>query len=401
MQTNTDGTLKTLKRTNMSEQPNETTQTDQTDQTNSTDLPVVAIVGTGLIGASLGLALQEHNQSDRILGMDASAKNLNVALDKGAITETITADGIRDADYVFVAVPPKTLPHALAAIAPFLKRGAIISDVTSTKEQAVTLMEAILPINVNIIGGHPMAGSHDQGPEHAVPDMFVAALWLLTPTRGCSKESIVELSDMLTALGSKVIDIDPHEHDQLVAIISHLPQMAATTLMSLASERAHMYKADLMLMAAGGFRDTTRIAASNPEMWIDIVTTNRDAIVNVLDEFNARIGQLRMMIYDQDFDRLHQLLTKARASRKALPGKVKSEGDWYEFRIAIPDRPGSLAMITALMGDNNINIEDFGISHSPEGARGRLRMTLIGEDNANRASTVLTDAGFNIHMREI
>jgi prephenate dehydrogenase len=268
--------------------------------------------------------------------------------------------------------------------------------VASVKARTVDALQAAVPDGVHVIGGHPMAGSHETGPAHASADLFVGATYLLTPTTHTDPDAYRRLHGLVAGVGAKVIAVDPRHHDALVAVVSHLPQLAATTLMNLAAERAREEHAGLLLLAAGGFRDATRVAASDTDLWLDICAENRDAIVAVLDDYRERIGSLRSLVALGDEASLRTTLAEARAARRALPGKETATGAWVELRLPIPDRPGVLAEVATTVGGAGVNIEDLGIEHAPEGGRGTLRLAIIGPRNAALARDALEAIGYDV-----
>lgn len=361
----------------------------------------VAIIGTGLIGASLGHALHHVDQVDRVVGWDKSPEDQAYALATGAIDTVITPETIGEVDLVVLGVQPGAVEAVMSEIAPYLRPGMIVTDLASVKRDVVATMAAYVPEGVDVIGSHPMAGSHDRGAKAALPDMFVAATWLLTPLDSTLPSTKRLMYDLVKAMGARPVTVSPHEHDRLVAIVSHLPQMAASTLMTLAADRAQRQHAQLLLLAAGGFRDATRVAASDSDLWLDIAFNNKKAIMEVLDEYGARLGQIRMLLHDDDVDGMRTFLSGAREARRNLPGKESHTGQWVELRIVLPDQPGSLADITRIMADHNINIEDFGITHAPEGGRGRMRLTVNCREDAKIASTALTERGYSVFERNL
>jgi prephenate dehydrogenase len=357
----------------------------------------VAVIGTGLIGASLGLALRRAGVAE-VRGYDADAEQLAAARDREAVTVAASsaraaADG---ADLVILAVPVSMVPEVAADVAPALRVGAILTDVASVKGPVVEALQAAAPEGVHVIGGHPMAGSAETGADHASADLFVGATYLLTPTTHTDPQAYQRLHALIARLGARVLAVSPERHDLLVAVVSHLPQLAATTLMNLAAERAHREHAELLMLAAGGFRDATRVAASNPDLWLDICAENRWAIIEVLDDYRERIGALRSILAVGDDGSLRAALADARAARRSLPGKETVNGSLVELSLPIPDRPGVLAEVTTTVGGIGVNIEDLGIEHAPEGGRGRLRLAVIGPDHAARARAALEARGYEV-----
>ena len=356
----------------------------------------VAILGTGLVGASLGLALARVDDVVEIVGWDRDPQQLRTAVERGAVTRGAESavDAVRDADVVVLAVPVSAVPGVAADIGPAMSAGAILTDVASVKATVVEAMEAAAAPGVHVIGGHPMAGSHDSGAAHASGELFVGATYLLTPTVSTDPDAYQRLHSLVAAVGARPLAVDPSHHDLLVAVVSHLPQLAATTLMNLAADRAREEHAGLLLLAAGGFRDATRVAASNADLWMDICAQNREAIVAVLDDYRERIGALRSVVALQDEGSLRRVLDDARAARRALPGKETVTGALVELHIPIPDRPGVLAEVTTTVGAAGVNIEDLGIQHAPEGGQGVLRLAIIGFKPAGTAREALEALGY-------
>lgn len=361
----------------------------------------VAIIGTGLIGTSLGLALQEVHEVDDVVGHDRDADRLGAALQRGGVTSAAltAADAVAEADLVVLAVPGSAVAAVAGTIAGALRPGAIVTDVASVKTPVVATLQEALPAGIWLVGGHPMAGSHEAGPEHASADLFVGATYLLTPTTHTDPEAYRTLHRLVAGIGARPMAVNPVDHDRLVAVISHLPQLAATTLMNLASEQADRQHAGLLLLAAGGFRDATRVAASNPDLWLDICADNRDAIVGVLDDYAARIGALREIVAGADDAELHRVLADAQRARRRLPRKAAVGGALIELLLPIPDRPGVLAEVTTTVGATGVNIEDFSIDHAAEGGRGALRLVIAGSGNAATAGAALKERGYEVRER--
>ena len=361
----------------------------------------VGIIGTGLIGSSLGMALRRARPSLHVVGFDLDPHELATAERLGAIDEAATSaeDAAARADLLVLAVPVQAVPTAAKQLAPMLHDDAILTDVASVKSPIVDALQAAAPAHVHVIGGHPMAGSHERGAAHASADLFVGATYLLTPTTHTSAVAYQRLHGLIAAIGARPMAVEPARHDQLVAVVSHLPQLTASTLMNLAAERASTDHAELLLLAAGGFRDTTRVAASHPQLWLDICAENREAIVAALDDFSERLRTLRSIVADEDRDGLYRVLDGARAARRSLPGKRSVSGTMIDVVVPIPDRPGVLAHVTRAVGEVGVNIEDFRIDHAWEGGRGALSLAILGSDAAETAVRALRQAGFEVFTR--
>lgn len=362
----------------------------------------VAVIGTGLVGGSLAAAFRRLPTVTEVVGADRDPAALATAVARGLVDRG--ADGAAaaalGADVVVLAVPVSALPQVAEEVGAVMVPGALLTDVASVKARLVPAMEEAVAPGVSVVGGHPMAGSHEGGAEHATADLFVGATYLLAPTSTTDPAAYERLHGLVAGIGARVIAVDPDRHDLLVAVTSHLPQLAATTLMNLAAERARDEHAELLLLAAGGFRDATRVAASNPDLWLDICGENRAAIVEVLDDYGARIGALRSLLADADDEGLRAALAAARAARRSLPGKESVTGVMVELLLPIPDRPGVIAEVATTVGAVGVNIEDLRIEHAPEGGQGTMVLAIIGPEKAERARVALHARGYEAVERQ-
>ena len=354
----------------------------------------VALLGTGLIGGSIGLALRRVPEVEYITAFDLDPKAAARAVDRGAADSIAhsPAEAVAGASIVFVAAPVGAIPRVIAEASSGLERGAVVTDVGSTKSRLVLEADRATPEGVTFIGGHPMAGTEEEGIEAAKATLFEGCWWILTPTKRVDASAYERLHDLVTGIGAQVMALDPERHDDLLAVISHLPHLTAAALMNLASERGRD-NASLLSLAAGGFRDVTRVAASNPDIWLDICAENATAISAVLGEFSSRLADLAAVVQAGDREELRKRLLKAREARRNLPGKP-AEGELVELLVPVPDRPGVLAEVTTAIGSLGVNIEDLQITHAEEGGRGTLRLLIIGLDGAHRAQAELTTRGY-------
>ncbi|HZD61051.1 MAG TPA: prephenate dehydrogenase [Anaerolineae bacterium] len=363
---------------------------------------VVSILGIGLIGGSLAAALKQQSASYEIVGYNRRAPAIDEALKRGIIDRA--AESIEEAasvaDVIFVAVPVKQIPNYAVRAANSAKRDAIITDVGSTKANITAEVEPHIPEGVHFIGGHPMAGSEHTGVTAANPSLFKNAHYLLTPTSKTDMAAYKRLHSMLTSIGANVLAIDPQKHDRAVAVISHLPHMLAAVLMNLASSEAHDTE-NILMLAAGGFKDTTRIAAGSPQMWIDICLDNRDAIIYSIEKMNDMLESLSHAIGEEDKDRIRDVLERAQSARLNLPSILGKEiGRLYELYIPVTDRPGVISDITLAVGQIGINIEDIEILHATESS-GTMRLTIPEKENADRAAKALTERGYEVDLRTV
>lgn len=315
------------------------------------------VVGLGLIGGSLCVALRERGWL--VSGDDQDPRRVTEALERGLIS----AVGIdAESQVTFVAVPVTAI--SLQVQRALDATNGIVTDVGSVK--AVVTRTITDP---RFIGGHPMAGSELEGLDGADGELFTGAVWVLTPTPTTSDAAFATVANIVNDLGAEVVGLDPVRHDELVAIVSHVPHLTAATLMGVAGSRATEHAA-LLRLAAGGFRDMTRIASGHPAIWLDICAENRPAIISTLSALIDGLSDMRTAVDTGDRATILQRLTAARESRANLPSRIKALADLSEVRIPIPDRPGAAAEVFTLAAELGVNIPNFEVVHSVEGDRG-------------------------------
>ncbi len=317
------------------------------------------MIGLGLIGGSIGLGLR--GQGWHLTGDDSDPAIAQAALDRGVVDDL----GIDPAaEITFVAVP--VLAAADQVKRALAETSGAVTDVGSVK---ATICAAAA--DTRFVGGHPMAGSELDGLDGAQGDLFEGAVWVLTPGPDSDDTVFAAVASAVASLGAEVVALAPQRHDQLVAVVSHVPHLTAATLMGLASGRADEHAA-LLRLAAGGFRDMTRVASGRPAIWLDICAENRVAIVEVLDQLVAELTDVRDVISADDRDALLARLTEARHARANLPARVVNPEALAEVRIPIPDRAGAAAEIFTLAGELSVNIASFEVVHVAESTRGVL-----------------------------
>ena len=276
----------------------------------------VTIVGVGLLGGSLGLALKSQGMAGRIVGVGHRQVSLDAALACGAIDEASLelAPACTNADLIVVCTPAANVTKSLDIIRGHAPATAIVTDVASTKAVICAHAEAAWPKPVRFVGSHPMAGSEKFGAENGTATLYAGSSVLVTPTESCDPEVVAAVRGLWSALGASVVDLAPEVHDRLVANTSHVPHIVASCLAELAA-RAGGVKA----VVGNGFRDMTRIAAGRPEIWRDICTTNREAIAEGLMDLSALLNDVRAMVETNDAKALDAFFTHAHESRdKAL-----------------------------------------------------------------------------------
>lgn len=340
------------------------------------------VVGLGLIGASVAKAFQRNEW--RVSGIDSNVEITNKAVALGIIDSDQLED---DVDLVVIATPAGTVASVAQEILNNVGPQTIVTDTASVKT-AITLS-----INDDrFIAGHPMAGSELRGLEGSRADLFVNCNWVLTPRSSTNANSYVLLHGYLRDLGANVLSISAADHDRLVAVASHVPHILAGSLMNEADELA---KDDTVLLqlAAGGFRDMTRIAAGDPNMWPDVLMENKDAILENLSKLEDRIDRMRRLLSEGNREALLAELEQASNARRLLPGRTLQPSQLRHIRVELDDRPGNLASVTTLASENNVNIFDIEIAHGIEGDRGALLLT-IPEDRCSSLVAALRSHGF-------
>ncbi|HET7640409.1 MAG TPA: prephenate dehydrogenase/arogenate dehydrogenase family protein [Ktedonobacteraceae bacterium] len=275
----------------------------------------VAILGLGLIGGSIGLALHKAKAAQQVVGYDLGKGVMNQARKVGAIDQPYSAlaDAVRGSELIILATPVGAMKVLLQDIASAILPGAVVTDVASTKVQVITWAEEFLPSTVAFVGGHPMTGKELSGVEAADASLFQNRIYCLTPTARTNPNAITKVSTLIEALGARVRFLEPAEHDGQVAGVSHLPFLSSIALMNTVSQSSAW--GDAALLAAGGFRDATRLAGGNPEMYRDICLTNAEALTRWLNEYIRSLSTLRDRIAEHDRS-LDETFAKAQQLRQ-------------------------------------------------------------------------------------
>lgn len=338
------------------------------------------VVGLGLIGGSIALGLRAAGWT--VTGDDVAAGRADEAVRRG-VTDAAGLDP--DADVTFVAVPViaalDRVSHALKATA------GVVTDVGSVKGALCAAVD-----DERFVGGHPMAGSELEGLDGADGAMFNGAVWVVTPTAATPPAVLATVARCVAQLGAEMVAMSPARHDEMVAVVSHVPHLTAASLMGVAADGAEEHAA-LLRLAAGGFRDMTRIASGHPDIWLDICEQNGPAIVAALDRLIGGLAEMRDIVDASDRDALLGRLQRARAARANLPSRVTRPEQLAELRIPIPDRLGSAAEIFTLAARHSVNIANFEVVHLAESNLG-VAVVLVDADAADRYRQALAERGF-------
>jgi cyclohexadieny/prephenate dehydrogenase len=280
----------------------------------------IALVGIGLIGSSLARVVRREGLAGHIAISSRSAATLKRAeeLGLGDSYAMDVAEAVRDADLVVVSVPVGASGSVAQAIAGELKPGAILTDVGSTKGSVVAQMAPHVPAGVHFIPGHPIAGTEHSGPDAGFADLFEGRWCILTPPPGSDPDAVARLTTFWERCGSRVDSMDPAHHDMVLAIVSHLPHIIAYNIVGTADDLEAVTKSEVIKYSASGFRDFTRLAASDPTMWRDVCLHNKDAILEMLARFSEDLSSLQRAIRWSDGDKLFDLFTRTRAVRRSI-----------------------------------------------------------------------------------
>jgi prephenate dehydrogenase len=350
----------------------------------------LAIVGTGLIGASLGLAARRAGV-DEVVGFDEDPRALEVAAGRGAVDAAASLeDALAEADLAVVAVPVAGLASTVRLVLELAPDGCTVTDVGSTKES----VRAAAAGDARFVGGHPICGAETRGPERASADLFDGATWFLTPLATTEPDRYRAIHGLVTSLGARPVAIDPAAHDRLVAVTSHLPHALANVLLNQAGA-ARVEGHEPLAAAGGSLRDMTRIAGANPRVWVDIFLDNRVAVAAALAEHRRRVEQLEGALAEGDAGFLARWIGEAAGNRRRmLESAYEDAGRLHRLRVHVPDRPGVLAGIFQALGAERINVADFDLEHLSHERGGTLTVLVSGEEDAVRAAAILEGQGY-------
>ena len=280
----------------------------------------LAVIGAGLIGSSVVRAARQHGVAAHIALADAEEATLQEAesLSLADSYSNSAADAAKDADLIIMAVPVGAMASVAAAVAPVLKQGAIVSDVGSVKASVLKAVQPLLPAGVHCIPGHPVAGTEQSGPAAGFASLFEGRWCILTPPEGTDDAAVGKLSDFWARLGSTVETMNADHHDLVLAITSHVPHLIAYNIVGTANDLEAVTRSEVIKYSAGGFRDFTRIAASDPTMWRDVFLNNKEAVLEMLGRFNEDLTALQRAIRWGDGDALYDLFTRTRDIRRRI-----------------------------------------------------------------------------------
>ena len=352
----------------------------------------LALIGTGLIGASVGLAAKRTGAT--VTGYDEDRAVVDVAAERGAVDEVGGSldEALIGADLAVVAVPVGRLSSQVRAVLEASEERCTVTDVGSTKAAVCAAADG----SGRFIGGHPVCGSEARGPEHASADLFDGATWFLSPLAQSEPARYRLVHGFVGELGATPVAVDPTAHDRLVALTSHLPHVLANVLVNQAGA-TRIDGHDPLSAAGGSLRDMTRVAGANPRIWVDIFLENAGALRATLAEHRRGLEQVEAALEAGDAGFLARWIGEAARNRRGMIREAYGDpGQLHRLRVHVPDRPGVLAGITQALGAERINIEDFELQHVSPERGGTLTVLVAGADEAERAATLLEAQGYGV-----
>ena len=368
------------------------------------EMETFGFISLGLIGGSVARAIREKNPDAKIIAYNRSPKSLEEALSDGVINEAVyqsdfEKDGFKafaDCDLIFLCAPVQKNEEFLELLKPVISPSCIITDVGSVK---TGIHEAVkdLDMEAHFIGAHPMAGSERVGYANSKASILQNAYYILTPTKSVPAEKIEEYKALVESFDSIPLVLDYKQHDYIVAAISHLPHVIAASLVNLV-KNSDSDEGLMRLVAAGGFKDITRIASSSSDMWEQICMTNTDNIKKLLEDYIRSLQSIDASLSEHKGSDIHELFDTAREYRDSFTtvgsGPIKVN---YRLFVDIADEPGALATIATLLATRGISIKNIGIIHNSEYQGGNMRIEFYSEADLENASHVLEDKRYTIH----
>ncbi|GKV65686.1 MULTISPECIES: prephenate dehydrogenase [unclassified Sporosarcina] len=365
----------------------------------------VSIIGLGLIGGSLGLALK-RNPDVHVTGFDRSYATADEAFRRGIIDTVAPSakSACEQADFVIFATPVNTTVALFEeAVNWNFRENAIVSDTGSTKKPIMQAAEALKKKGIHFIGGHPMAGSHKSGVSAALEHLFENAYYILTPADSTTEEQITRLENVLESTKAKLIVLQAEEHDRMTAIISHFPHIVASSLVGrlAAQEEGQPF---VKRLAAGGFRDLTRIASADPIMWRDITIQNREELLSQVDGWLGEMNNIRAMLVENNSDHIYNFFNQAKEYRDQLPSTYDgaTQGALYmtfDLHIDVPDHPGVISEITKILAEADISLTNIRIVETRTDVYGILVVSFQSAAERKRARQVLSqETDYSMHV---
>ena len=350
----------------------------------------IAVLGTGLIGGSIGLAARERVPDASVTGFDVSSAAVDTAVARGALDDAAGTpeEALAGAEACFVCAPVGALPALVEEALATAPQDCVVSDVGSTKR-----VVAPFTADERFVGGHPVAGAEAAGAEHARADLFEGASWYLSPGKRTSGLLLERLHRLIAAFGALPAAIDPETHDRVLAVVSHLPHVLANVLVSQAA-RVLQAEGEALPRIGPSFRDATRVGGANPPVWADIYSANSQAIADAVEESARSLGEAAEMLRAGDSGALERWHGAAREDRRRLLEAELAGGPVHELRLVVPNRPGVVAQVALALGRAGVNIVDMALAPAADMRSGAMTLWVAGDDAAARARGLVEELGF-------
>ena len=364
----------------------------------------VTIIGLGLIGGSLARALTHRMKFSEIIAINRNSESITQALLDGTISRGFNAinEYIYDSDIIFICTPVKRTEEYIQSLLGKVKQECIITDVGSTKGEIIEYIDS-LSAPPCFIGGHPMAGTEKTGYVSSFEHLFENAFYVLSSCKSTSERALNTMIEIVKGIGGIPILLDAKEHDKITAGISHLPHIIASTLVNMVKSN-DTTDGKMQLLAAGGFKDITRIASSSPEMWENIFLSNKLPVSKILDDFIELLSKFKDLIETEDSKAIYNFLQTAKIYRdsfsvvktgkKSVPGLIPST---FELVVDVIDKPGIIGEIASILGNNGVNIKNINVSNSREFEQGCLTISLPDLVSSNIAFELLSNDGYRVY----
>lgn len=361
----------------------------------------ISIIGLGLIGGSLSKALRQKNKNLKIYAVDNNADSIELAQSEGTIDMGFSdcCSEVWTSDVIFVCTPVSRTIQYINQLSANVRESCIITDVASTKGEICDYIDSLEKPPI-FIGGHPMAGTEKSGYKNALAHLFENAFYVLTPTKAVKECHIDTLKTLISGIGAMTIIVSAREHDLVTGCISHVPHIVASVLVTLAKSSENETGL-VKLLAAGGFKDITRIASSNPGMWENIVLSNSSVIIDLLNDCKEITDKIIGSIKSHDNKAIYGFFENAKNFRDSFSNtSVGLFPKNFELLVDVPDKPGIIGSITTLLGNNQINIKNINVSNSREFEQGCLKITLSDQFNTDRAFEILSASSYKVFRND-
>lgn len=352
----------------------------------------VALVGVGLIGGSIGLALRERLADADVVGHDTAPAVLEAALERGVLDRSAgtLVEALEGAAACFLCAPVVAIPELLGEALAAAPDDCVVTDVGSTKRLVCASTD-----DQRFVGGHPVAGAESSGVDNARAGLFDGSAWYLTPGRRSSGLLYERLHRLVAALGASPVAIDPETHDRLLATVSHLPHVLANVLVAQAA-RTVRREGQPLPRVGPSFRDATRVAGASSDVWAGIYTTNAEAIAEQLDEAVDRLREVARLLRSQSPEAITVWNDAARDDRRRLLEAELADGPLHELRVSVPNRPGTVARVAVALGRAGVDIVDMALAPAPDMRSGAMSLWISGDQAAARAEDLVEGLGFPV-----